>query len=68
MSNQWISIKDGLPDPNFDFVLACADGAISTIGYNKDYGFYEVYPIKTQLVIDDITHWMPLPQLPNLDS
>lgn len=62
--SDWISVKDKLPDDVFDFVIAYADGAMSTIGYSRDSGFYEVYPIKTQLVIGDITHWMPLPAPP----
>jgi len=61
---EWISVKDRLPDDVFDFVIAYADGAMSTIGYSKKNGFYEVYPIKVQLCICDITHWMPLPEPP----
>ena len=60
----WISVEERLPDPTFDFVLVCADGAMSTIGYSEEKGFYEVYPIKTQIVIGAITHWMPLPEPP----
>lgn len=62
--SEWISIKDRLPNPIFDFVLACADGAMSTIGYREENGFYEVYPIQTQIDIQMITHWMPLPEPP----
>ena len=63
--SDWISVKDKKkPDPVFDFVLAYADGAISTIAYTEANGFYESYPIKTQLVIGDITHWMPIPEPP----
>jgi hypothetical protein len=62
--SNWISVSDSLPDPSFDFVLAFADGAMSTIGYTLSNGFYEVHPIKTQLLIECITHWMPLPPPP----
>ena len=62
--SEWISVDDRLPDPDFDFVLAFAGGAMSTIGYTLSNGFYEVHPIKTQLLIECITHWMPLPPPP----
>jgi len=61
---EWISVEDRLPDTVFDFVLAYADGAMSTVGFSGINGFYEVYPIKTQLILADITHWMPLPKPP----
>lgn len=61
---EWISVNDRLPDSTFDFVLCFADGAMSTIAYSSGNGFYEVYPIKVQLVVEDITHWMPLPEPP----
>lgn len=63
-ANEWISVKDRLPYDIFDWVLVFADGAMSTLGYTKDNGFYEVHPIKTQVNINKITHWMPLPNPP----
>ena len=61
--NQWISVDDRLPDEIFDWVLAYSDGAISTIGYSKEVGFYCPYPTSTQLVVEGISHWMPIPEL-----
>jgi hypothetical protein len=63
--SDWISVDDMFkPDPTFDFVLVYSDGAMATLGYTLSHGFYEVYPIKTQVVIEGITHWMPLPKPP----
>lgn len=66
--SKWIKIEDKLPDNVFDFVLVFADGAMSTLGYTRCNGFYEVCPTKTQVIIEDITHWMPLPEPPNGES
>lgn len=60
----WIKIEDKLPDETFDFILVFSDGAMSTIAYTAGNGFYEAYPIKTQIDISLITHWMPLPDSP----
>tara|TARA_R110002051_G_scaffold114707_1_gene187631 strand:+ start:342 stop:545 length:204 start_codon:yes stop_codon:yes gene_type:complete len=62
--SEWISVDDRLPNPIFAFVLVYADWAMSTIAYSEEEGFYEIHPIKTQIVIDDITHWQPLPEPP----
>lgn len=63
--SEWISVEDRLPDEIFDWILACADGAVSTIGYSKEKGFHCPYPTSTQLIIEEITHWQPLPEPPN---
>ena len=60
----WISVDDRLPNKNFDWVLAVADGAIGTIGYSENKGFFEPHPTKTQLVLGEVSHWMPLPSPP----
>lgn len=71
---QWISVDDRLPDNN-DKVIVCCLSEISDYGYPYDYkdacemGFYE----KDQWysdnpddmdVLDNVTHWMPLPGPP----
>lgn len=61
--SKWISVKDRLPEKPFSFVIVYADGAMSTLGYGEN-GFFEPYPVRTQVVIEDITHWMPLPEPP----
>lgn len=62
--NQWISVDDELPKENQYVIVATKDGVcIATAEYIHEekrwfmYGNY--YTIST-----DVTHWMPLPDLP----
>ncbi len=61
--SEWISVEDELPDSIFDWVLVFADGAMCTMAYSAKNGFYEVYGNTCgNIVIEEITHWMPLPK------
>lgn len=62
----WISVKDKLPE-NDDLVLTFYYNMRSInkkIGYH--IGFYngEYWQESTEYTQIDVTHWMPLPQLP----
>lgn len=76
-ATEWISVKDGVPDGE---VLA-ANFAPGTYGY-KEYiigyvskvkctepGWYKgkCYAENDHEIIDNVTHWMPLPEPPKLD-
>jgi hypothetical protein len=66
---KWISVKEKLPDPKFDWVLVCACGAVDCMGYSKKYGFFEPMICGPSCVeIELITHWMPLPEPPTGES
>ena len=60
---EWISIKDRLPDDQ-SWVLVYADGAMNCMGFSK--GKWQDWTIQSasNIVIDSITHWMPLPERP----
>lgn len=62
--SEWISVEDRLPEPLFDWVIVYADGAMSTMGYTEEDGFYEPHPIKTNVDIEMITHWQDMPEPP----
>lgn len=63
--SEWISVEDRLPKGEFDWVLVYADGAISTIAFNKNKGFFEPIGYSCwNISIDSITHWQPLPEPP----
>lgn len=64
--NEWISVKDRLPcgADESEWVLVYADGAINCMGYTNR-GFSDwTYAKAHNIAIDDITHWMPLPEPP----
>ena len=64
--NGWISVKDRLPEDH-SWVLASADGAIRTVGYDTKNGFsyWDIIDIKASgFTITDIDHWIPLPEPP----
>lgn len=58
--NQWVNVKDRLPEP-FTVVLArYTDGGIRKVAYNNEFvGF---------ITNATVTHWMPLPELPESEG
>lgn len=63
--NRWISVKDRLPEEEGKYLICCSDGYQTTAEYeNKTWlvytGRYEE--------IEDVTHWMPLPEPPKGDD
>lgn len=54
--SKWISVKDRLPEPNTVVLVHYADGRISTADYIDEHLKF--------ITSSDITHWMPLPELP----
>jgi len=73
---EWISVKDRLPEKE-DYYLACdvddewdneifmAEFMVEKTGYmSGPMGFY-IYneDLHTEIIVD-VTHWMPLPELP----
>ncbi len=62
---EWKKVEDELPDDTFDWVLVFADGAMCTMAYNSENGFYEVYGNTCgNVVVEEITHWQNLPDEP----
>jgi len=61
----WVSVRESLPDPVFDWVLVCSGGAMATVAYNEQNGFYEVHGnVAGNIDFSGITHWMNLPNEP----
>jgi hypothetical protein len=67
---EWISVKDRLPE-KYGKYLALTPGYLKgfdqynawLIYYHPESGFYDNDP-RGDIPIDDVTHWMPLPQPP----
>lgn len=57
----WISVKDALPEIGGSYLVALNDGYVASTEYMDD-GF--------ELWADagEVTHWMPLPELPKEDE
>lgn len=50
---QWISVKDGLPEPG-----------VHALVYTPDAGIFIDFHDGFEFGIKDATHWMPLPEPP----
>lgn len=61
MYRLWIKAEDGLPD-NMEEVLVYT-GQIMGVGYN-DYKFGWTWRDEDGEIIENVTHWMPLPEPP----
>ena len=65
---EWINVKDNPPDDCKKILLS--NGEIVTIGYfRKKYKDFVIHHEATCIVYatisTDISHWMPLPEVPN---
>lgn len=60
---EWISVKDRLPEYGSIVFTFCDDGSIGIRAY---FGFFEkiVRVVLSKLTFAEVTHWMPLPQPP----
>lgn len=59
---QWINVKDRLPEPNTGetFIVYINEGSIQTSWYSQDEDF-----LNPEFDYTDVTHWMPLPEIPD---
>lgn len=57
---EWISVKDRLPDVGRDVLFVCENKSYGVGAYSDTYRdfFSGQFPVK------GVTHWMPLPQPP----
>lgn len=65
MLNEWINVKDKLPN-NFETVLAfCKDGGMF-VGRHTPWDRWQIWTAmkSTRIVSRTVTHWMPLPESP----
>lgn len=63
--NEWINVKDELPEDNKTVLALCKDGSMF-VGKRMSYGVWQIWTAKksTKIVQRTVTHWMPLPALP----
>ena len=61
---EWISVSDKLPEKGQNVLTCGPRGSVETIHFRKTLGTPEYWEWKKNGV-KHITHWMPLPELPN---
>ncbi len=68
--NGWISVKDRLPEDDKDvLVYDSRSKEIIMASYNSDYDEWDnLYNYYDYLPVDEITHWQPLPELPEVEK
>jgi uncharacterized protein DUF551 len=62
---QWINVEHELPEDDFN-VLTYSEEYAFTVGYHTKKGWFyhpDDQPRNDNALID-VTHWMPLPELP----
>jgi len=69
MNNNWISVKERLPEPDVDVLVFDGKNIDVTFGEETfdDREFIWFSRISYRH-FDKITHWMPLPEPPNSDN
>ena len=64
---EWISIEDRLPEECADILLCRKILKIPEIGTYRQARFWVYDEIGDVYQVDDITHWMPIPTLYDID-
>ena len=69
-SNNWISVKDRLPEDDKDvLVYNSRSKEIIIASYNSNYDEWDnLYNYYDYLPVDVITYWQPLPELPEVEK
>lgn len=70
---EWISVKDRLPEVEESRLFLLKDRNEMFIGKLRKHTLYEKYMYAIELdvgydesfSVSEVTHWMPLPELPN---
>lgn len=62
--NGWISVKDRLPGRSGYYLCCHLQEVMAVIYYNAKNKLFNVFDRSTLNYLIEITHWMPLPELP----
>ena len=65
MKDNWISVKDELPE-EYSEVIICINGGSTGVAYYEPIGLICAFinDHYDELVSNEVTHWMPLPLPP----
>lgn len=64
---EWINVKDKMPEDGKE-VLFSDSSSIMVGWYNADKEYWELTDADMIAYAQDVTHWMPLPELPKMDE
>ncbi len=66
--SKWIKCSEQMPEETCGIIVALSDGIVmSGISYSRRKGFYmEALEYGDDEPIIDVTHWMPLPEPPEM--
>ena len=70
-ATKWIPVSERLPEEDGrylvltpGYILGGDDYNVWLIWYRPQGGFYDIDPQWGDMPMDDVTHWMPLPEAP----
>lgn len=61
---EWISVKDQLPEKYKEVLVYSKERIFHAFWDNISSSIYDWYDIQNLWIIEDISHWMPLPKPP----
>ena len=64
--NEWVSVEDELPENNTQVLMWSARWKIAEAGSYYNQHFWVYSEIGDGYIADNITHWMPLPNPPEV--
>lgn len=63
LTNQWVRVEDSLPNENECVIVKTSEGYAEAEYYYKRFN-YPYYLVESWKVYKDVSHWMPIPPLP----
>ena len=62
---EWVSVKDRLPEKSGCYLAITTAGNRSVLDYSNKYKMFNCFDdIEPKGLEIEVTHWMPLPELP----
>jgi len=66
--SEWISVKDKLPGNSRSVLVWCPERFNKYTAYFNDGHWFHFGGVGRYLMTEDVTHWMPTPDPPQIES